>query len=349
MEPDIRDDVVDFVVHWSERLHRIDVQWILSGLGLRAGKFYSWKKRYGQVNLHNGKIPRDYWLLAEEKEKIVRFYLEHQLDGYRRCTYMMIDSDIVYCSPSSVYRTLAAADVLRHWNRKASSKGTGFKQPSAAHRHWHIDISYVNIASTFYYLIVVLDGFSRFIVHWDLRESMREQDVQLVVQRARELYPDCSPRVISDNGKQFTGREFKELIRLHGMTHVTTSPYYPQSNGKLERVNKTIKVECIRPGCPLSLQDATRMVGKYVIEYNEHRLHSAIGYVTPKDKLEGRAEAIHQARDAKLEQARELRVKCRELSESRPGAGGGLSPQYQNVNILSQKEVCQIDKDAVNS
>lgn len=314
--------MVDFTVYWSERFDCISIKSILFDLNLHSGRFYDWKKRYGTLNQHNGHIPRDFWLLPEEKDKIARFYLEHQLDGYRRCAYMMIDADIVYCSPSTVYRVLSDGDLLRRWNRKASKKGTGFEQPEFAHEHWHTDISYVNIASTFYYLVAVLDGFSRYVVHWEIRESMRESDVQLVIQRAKEKCPDFSPRIITDNGKQFTGREFKELIRVHGMTHVTTSPYYPQSNGKIERFHKTIKADCIRPGSPLTIEDAQRMVGKYVKEYNELRLHSAIGYITPKDKLEGNADRIHLERDRKLEGARQARKTHRKLDEQMAGGWG---------------------------
>ena len=163
-------------------------------------------------------------------------------------------------------------------------------------------------------------------------------DVQLVIQRAKEKYPESSPRIITDNGKQFTGREFKELIRLHGMTHVTTSPYYPQSNGKIERFHKTIKADCIRPGCPLTLADAQRLVGKYVTEYNEKRLHSAIGYVTPKDKLDGNSDRIHKERDNKLESARAARKSHHHLDKQWPGAGGGLSPKIKELTV-SEKNV----------
>ena len=76
----------------------------------------------------------------------------------------------------------------------------------------------------------MLDGFSRYIVHWDIRESMKEPDVELIVQKALECFPGERPRIISDNGPQFIARDFKEFIRLAGMTHVRTSPYYPQSN-----------------------------------------------------------------------------------------------------------------------
>jgi transposase InsO family protein len=145
---------------------------------------------------------------------------------------MMLDADVVAVSPATVYRVLTAAGVLDRWNGKPSKKGTGFVQPLRAHEHGHIDISYLNVAGTFYYLCSILDGATRFIVHWELRERMTEADVETVLQRARERFPEATPRIISDNGPQFIAKDFKEFVRLAGMTHVRTSPYYPQSNGK---------------------------------------------------------------------------------------------------------------------
>ena len=136
------------------------------------------------------------------------------------------------------------------------------------------------------------------------------------MQRAKEKFPDARPRIISDNGPQFIAKDFKEFIRISGMTHVKTSPFYPQSNGKLERFHGTIKDECIRPGVPLSLDDARRMVEKYISHYNNIRLHSAIGYVAPVDKLEGRDLEIFKERDRKLEEARELRKQKRQQAYS---------------------------------
>ena len=98
------------------------------------------------------------------------------------------------------------------------------------------------------------------------------------------------------------------------MTHVKTSPYYPQSNGKLERYHKTIKSTCIRANTPLSLDDCQRLVTDFVDRYNNTRLHSAIGYITPADKLHGRAETILAERDAKLTAAREARKAMRNAS-----------------------------------
>ena len=285
----------------------MSIERLLEWLELSAGKYYDWAQRYGKINQHNGRVPRDFWLADWEKTAILDFQLRFPLEGYRRLTYMMIDADVVAVSPSSVFRVLRDAGRLGFFPRHPSKKGTGFQQPLAPHEHWHIDIAYINIHGTFYYLCAVLDGASRYIVDWSLRESMREPDIEILLQRAKEQFPDAHPRIISDNGPQFIAQDFKEFIRISGMTHVRTSPYYPQSNGKMERWNGSIKSECIRPQVPLSLDDAIRLVRQYVQVYNEQRLHSAIGYVTPKAMLEGRREQIHAERDHKLEAARRER------------------------------------------
>ena len=287
---------------------------MINWIGITRSKFYDWQGRYGKVNEHNAWIPRDFWLTDYERQAIINYYHDNPLEGYRRLCYMMMDADIVAVSPSSVYRVLTIAGLLNRWNRTESKKGTGFEQPLKAHQHWHIDISYINICGTFYYMCSILDGFSRYIVHWDIREAMTEADVEIILQRAREKFPDAQPRIISDNGPQFISKDFREFIRISGMTHVKTSPYYPQSNGKLERYHKTIKSTCIRTRTPLSLDDALRIVMEFVEHYNNRRLHSAINYITPKDKLDGKAEAILAARDAKLAAARDARKTARKAS-----------------------------------
>lgn len=297
---------MDFVNEWSEKAELPRKQFI-PWLGIHKSKFYNWHARYGKVNEHNGKVPRDFWLDASEKQAILDFEQEHPDEGYRRLTYMMMDNDIVAASPATVWRVLSAAGRLKKWNKKPSTKGTGFVQPLQPHEHWHIDVSYINICGTFYYLCSMLDGCSRYIVDWEIAERMTETDIEILLQRAREKYPHARPRIISDNGPQFIAKDFKEFIRISGMTHVRTSPYYPQSNGKIERWHKSLKQECIRPGTPLNLEDAKRLVTQYVIHYNYRRLHSAIGYITPWDKLQGRAQQIFDGRDKKLNQAREQR------------------------------------------
>jgi hypothetical protein len=238
---------------------------------------------------------------------------------------MMLDANVVVCSPSSVYRVLKKAGLLAGQTPNVTKKGTGFVQPLKAHQEWHVDVSYLNIVGTFYFLCSILDGYSRFLVHWDIRPIMEEKDVQAIILRAREKFPGARPRIISDNGPQFIAKDFKEFIRIMGMTHVRTSPYYPQSNGKLERFHKTIKGECIRVLVPLSLDDAQRIVTDYVAYYNDSRLHSAIGYVTPKDKLLGNDEALFAERDRKLAEARERRKQLRQTRHEQIEAGSDAS------------------------
>jgi transposase InsO family protein len=309
----VRDEVVDYVRYWTERT-RIAAMNMVNWIGISRSKFYDWQLRYGMVNEHNAWIPRDYWLTEAERQAIIDYYRDNPLEGYRRLAYMMMDEDVVAASPSSIYRVLADAGLLSRWNRNPSKKGKGFVQPLKPHEPWHIDVSYINICGTFYYMCSILDGFSRYIVAWDIRESMTEADVEIIVQRALEKFPDARPRIISDNGPQFVSKDFKEFIRIAGYTHVRTSPHYPQSNGKVERYQKTIKGTCIRVRTPLSLADCIRLVEEFVEHYNNRRLHSAIGYVTPKDKIEGKAETILAARDAKLAAARDARRALRKAS-----------------------------------
>ena len=238
----------------------------------------------------------------------------------------MLDANVAACSPSSVYRVLKAAGLLERHNHQPSAKGTGFVQPLKPHEHWHVDVSYLNLAGTFYYLCSVLDGCSRSIVHWEIRETMKEEEIEQIIQRAREKWPGVTPRIISDNGPQFVAKDFKEFIRVCGMTHVKTSPYYPQSNGKIERFHRTIKGDCIRTETPLSLEDAQRIVARYVAHYNTVRLHSAIGYVTPQAKLEGRDKAILDERDRKLEVARERRKQKRQSARQAALDGPPTNP-----------------------
>ena len=303
---DVRDSVVDFVRNLATRIE-LPVQKILGWLDLATGKFYRWRDRYGRINQHNSWVPRDHWITPWERNSIIRYYDAHPLNGYRRLAFMMLDEDVVAVSPSTTYRVLTTAGRLDRWNGKPSKKGTGFVQPLFPHAHWHVDIAYLNIASTFYYLCSILDGFSRFLVHWEIRESMKEVDIETILQRARELYPEAKPRVITDNGPQFIAGDFRKFIRLSGMTHVKTSPYYPQSNGKIERWHRTLKATTIRPQAPGSVEAARRMVGTFVDHYNHKRLHSALGFITPADKLAGREKDIWTVRDQRLEAAREKR------------------------------------------
>jgi hypothetical protein len=159
----VRDELVDYVARWTQRTE-LPVKQFLAWLEVGSSKFYDWRERFGKANEHNALVPRDWWLEEWEKREIIAYHEKHPLEGYRRLAYMMLDEDVVAVSPSSVYRVLRGAGLLDRHNTKPSLKGTGFVQPLAPHQHWHVDVAYVNIAGTFYFLRSVLDGYSRAIV-----------------------------------------------------------------------------------------------------------------------------------------------------------------------------------------
>jgi len=303
----VRDEVVDYLSYWSQRA-AFPVSQILRLIGLSEQKFYEWKSKYGAPFKHNGNQPKDFWLTDEEKAAIIEYAKEHSESGYRRMCYEMMDADVAAVSPTTVFRILRDNGLLNRFERpRPKKKGSGFEQPLTANQHWHIDISYLNICGTFYYLCSILDGYSRKIITWEIAEAMTEAQVEVILERAKEQYPQARPRIISDNGAQFIARDFKEYLKLSGYTQVRTSPYYPQSNGKIERFHQTLKNESIRQKVPLSLENARKIVGEFIADYNSKRLHSAIGYITPSDKMAGKAEEIWSRRDEKLATAREKR------------------------------------------
>lgn len=310
VEPDIRDAVVRYIIMITTRTH-IPLKRVLLWLGLKKNKYHQWRTRMGEANNHNGKMPRATWLLPWERDAIIAYRREHPEDGYRRLTYMMMDDNIVAVSPSSVYRVLNAAGLMARWNTPKPLKKRGFDQPDQAHEHWHVDIKYVNFHGTFLFLISVIDGFSRYIVHHELRVTMQEHDVQLTIERALHLFPDARPRIISDNGTQFVAKDFTEFMRLKGLQHVRTSIAHPQSNGKLERFHATISAECLRKESFLDLDDARWRIADYVTFYNTKRLHSAIHYLTPQEVLTGRTLERLRERDLKLQHAERTRRQLR--------------------------------------
>jgi len=158
-------------------------------LNISRSKYYKWKQRVGTVNRHNGQQPKQHWTLPEERQAIIDYARRHinslqyyLNDGYRRITYMGIDENVFAFSPMTAYRILKRAGLLSKWkNKKRSSKGTGFKQPTEPHQEWHTDIKFVNYRGTFLFFIGVMDGYSRYIVHHELRVSMTEKDVEIVL------------------------------------------------------------------------------------------------------------------------------------------------------------------------
>jgi transposase InsO family protein len=243
-------------------------------------------------------------ILAEEKAAVIQYALAHPKDGYRRLTWQMVDADVAYLSPSSVYRILTEADLLYRWKRSQSS-GTKPAKPTRPHERWHTDLMYLRIEDTWYFLVTVLDAYSRYVVHWELVTTMRAADVGLVIQRALEE-TGATPDVVTDNGSQFTAKEFKDLIRRFVFKHVRIRWYHPESNGLVERFHRSTR-EALGEEALRNLGQARELIGEWVREYNETRLHAGLGYLTPAEYYRGDPAARLGERQAKLTAGRERR------------------------------------------
>ena len=289
---------------------------MLKWVSISPSKYYTWQKRKDMENQHNGSLPKSHWLLPWEIDAIIAYRRCHWEEGYRRLSYMMLDEDVVAVSPTSVYRVLKQAGLLARPWQHSNVKGKGFTQPTAPHQQWHLDISYINFRNTFVYLVALVDGYSRYLVHHALRFSVEALDVEILVERARAKFPGVNPILISDNGPQFIAKEFKNYLNLVGITHRRTRFYYPASNGKIERFFKTCKSEAVRRQSYLSFEDLQRQLQKYIDNYNHKRLHSSLGYVTPWDKLQGNENKIFSERKEKLKRAYENRRQSQIINEN---------------------------------
>jgi len=266
-------------VEYTEKINietDIKIKQLLKWLGITSSKYYNWKNKHfipDDNPVNHFKIPKSHWLLDTEIEAIIDYAKKHPGEGYRRLAYMTFDENIVAVSASSVYRVLKRAGLLNKWNTvKSNRKGTGFIQPTEFNQHWHTDIKYVNFRATFLFLISIIDGYSRYIIHHDLRTHMQEDDVEIVIQAAIEKYPDAKPRLITDNGSQYISKDFAKYLKIIGLQHIRTSVNYPQSNGKIERYHRTVNDEYLDKRSLIDLEDARKHFADYVMGRVDARL-----------------------------------------------------------------------------
>ena len=282
------------------------VRRILKALGLTRARYRDWVKRAARHALADRPPIASFrdGILAEEKDAVKAYALAHPKDGYRRLAWQMVDADVAYLSPSSVYRVLDEADLLSRWKRSTSS-GTAPAKPTRPHERWHTDLMYLRIQDTWYFLVTVLDAYSRYVVHWELLTTMRAEDVQLVIQQALEQ-TGATPDIVTDNGSQFTAKEFKDLVRRFVFKHIRIRWYHPESNGLVERFHRSTR-EALGDEALRNLAQARVLIGEWVREYNEQRLHAGLGYLTPAEYYRGNPAARLAERQVKLEAGRRKR------------------------------------------
>ncbi|NBO24861.1 MAG: transposase [Chlamydiae bacterium] len=229
--------------------------------------------------------------------------------GYRKFCWQMVDENIAHLSESKVYDILSEHNRLQGWNKvdNGDTKKEYQHKPKHVHHHWHTDIAYIKINGIFYFLIMMLDGYSRYMLDWELMGDMLGSSVENFVQGVKDKYPFAKPKLINDNGSQFISHEFKKLLHRLEIQQVFTRRNHPQTNGKIERLNGTVKREAIRPNSPQSYQEAWDVLNNYSYQYNHQRLHAGIKYLRPADMFFGRGLQVLTERKIKIESARKFR------------------------------------------
>ena len=307
----VKQEVLDLVELTRER-----TGWtlgrILGKLALSKSRYHGWQRRARREKLEDSatmKGERLDQLLSEEKRSVTAYARSHPRDGYRRLAWQMIDEDVAFLSPSSVYRVLNEADLLSRWKRSARV-GEPPPKPVRPNERWHTDIMYLRVEDSWYFLVTVIDAYSRYVVYWDLRSSMTAADVRLVIQEALERSGMATalvkPQIVSDNGSQFTAKDFKQLVRQFALKHIRIRTYHPESNGVVERYHRTTREEISEVELR-NLSHARESIAKWVRHYNEKRLHTGIGYLEPVLYYRGDSEQRKMERAAKLRAAREER------------------------------------------
>jgi transposase InsO family protein len=282
----------------------LPLKFLLAHAGISKRTWYEWNERRGIETKHNNNIPKNYYITPEEERAITGYIIKNPLKGYRMLRYEMIDKNIAYVSCSSVYNVIKRHNLGKKRAEAEEMKKRGFDQPKAVHEQWHIDFSYIRIGGAFYYFLGILDGYSRRMLNWRLCQNMEGINAEILAAETKELYPEAkNVRLISDNGSQFISKDFQELLELLEIRHTFTSANHPQSNGKLERFNRTLKTEHVRRSAYLDYQDASIRMAQWIAYYNNTRLHSAIWYLTPNDVFYNRTAERLAERKQKLHNA----------------------------------------------
>ena len=281
------------------------LNWILAELGLTRSVYYDWLEREREGSLADRMVvPRSPLVaLPDEIEAATAYAKAHPREGYRRLAWMMVDEDVVYLTPSTVYRILDRYDLLYRWKRPELGQGKRIPEATYPNEVWHVDLMYLWVKGRWYFLVSLLDSYSRYIVHWELALSMRAQEVAEITATALERVPGKKPRIIRDNGAQFVAKEWREVIRHFELEEIPIRVRHPESNGRIERYHRSVREEGLSDTELEDFYQARDLLAQWVKNYNEERLHSALHYLRPVDYYLGNPEALLNERKRKLQDA----------------------------------------------
>lgn len=285
---------------------------VLSQLGIARSTYYRWRHKFrnrGQPGLYDRPSVRSRtWnqILPEERNKVLEIALMFPDWSSREISCHVTDNEGFTISESSVYRILKSEGLIQEVQNKTFPAGPEYRvKTTKPNQQWQTDATYLLVKNWgWYYLISVLDDFSRRILAWKLQPAMTAGDFSDVIEAACESIGINSiseadrPRLVTDNGSALISKDFGRYLEIRGIGHILASPYHPQTNGKIERYHRSCK-EQINLIVWESPEELKHEISKFIEYYNSRRYHEALGNVTPDDVYFGRRDSI-QTRRKKL-------------------------------------------------
>ena len=298
------------MVEQTKRRSRWPARRTLAALGIPSRSYYRWLREEAWAKQRTAAVRpvQCYEALEEEKQAVRSYACRHTELRHRELAWRMIDEEVAYLSPSTVYRILRESNLVCPWRRRSKRRREELEKAQRPNERWGTDLMYVRFGAGQYYLVTFLDEYSRYLVHWELLTDMRGASVSLAAEGAlrkerhswegKEFRP---PEIRSDNGSCYLSREFKQVLEEQGLTHQLIKPHCPEENGLVERSNRTLR-EALEETQFASRQEAEKELARIITWYNDRRLHSALGYLRPADYYRGKPEELHAARRTKLAQ-----------------------------------------------
>jgi len=288
----------------------MSVRQTLEKIGISRSTFYDWYKKYvkhGYDGLASQKKhPGHIWnaIPEWEKDRITEVAREYPERSCREIACLVTDRYEYFISESSVYRILKARGLVSSPAYKVISAGEKFENPTKrVNELWQTDFTYFKIINWgWYYLLSVLDDYSRYIIAWELCTTMKTTDVKMVLEMALKktgvtrVNVYNRPRLLSDNGSCFISSELKDYLYSNEMVHIRSKPYHPMTQGKIERYHRSMKNLVLLDNY-YSPEKLSNQIGRWVEYYNNHRYHESLDNVTPKDRYYGTDREVLKQRE----------------------------------------------------
>jgi putative transposase len=280
---------------------KLSVRKTLRQIGISRSTFYEWYKRYKECGYEGlaprQRSPRQFWneIPEWEKQRVVEVAREYPEKSCREVAFHITDKEGYFISESSVYRILKAHNLVTSPVYTVISAKDHFEHPTTrVNELWQTDFTYLKVIDWgWYYLLTVLDDYSRYIIAWNLCKSMKAEDVKKTLEIAiaktgvKHVHVYHRPRLLSDNGPCFISTELKDYLSQHDMRHIRTRTYHPMTQGKIERYHRSMKNLMLLDNY-YSPAELEARISEWVDHYDNQRYHEAIDNVPPSDRFSGR-------------------------------------------------------------